>query len=67
MQLRHPPLATALIALAPFAAAQNPPLPSGVAVGDVTADSAVLWARPAVTGLMLTVVAPDRRFQMGAQ
>lgn len=67
MHLRTPLRAASLVAFAPLASAQNGPLPSGVAVGDVTADSAVLWARPAVPGLMLTVVAPDRRFQTGAR
>ncbi|MEZ6015586.1 MAG: alkaline phosphatase D family protein [Planctomycetota bacterium] len=71
MHLQSPTLLTsaafALLALAPAAYAQNTQLPSGVAVGDVTTDSAVLWARPAVPGPMLTVIAPDRSLQVGAQ
>jgi phosphodiesterase/alkaline phosphatase D-like protein len=57
----------AAAALTATAQSQSNQLPSGVAAGDVTADSAVLWARPRVPGPLLTVVAPDRRLQVGAQ
>jgi len=57
----------AAAALTAAAQSQSQQLPSGVAAGDITSDSAVLWARPRVPGPLLTVVAPDRRLQIGAQ
>ena len=67
MQLRSSLFVLNAGALTPLLHAQGTQLPSGVAVGDVTPDSAVLWSRPAVPGLMLTVLSPDRRFQTGTQ
>jgi len=67
MQLRSSILAASLAALSSLTSAQNGQLPSGVAVGDVTSDSAIVWARPTVPGLMLTAIAPDRRSGTGAQ
>jgi len=67
MQLRPSILLVTACALAPLLHAQGAQLPSGVAVGDVTPDTAVLWSRPAVPGLMLTVLSPDRRFQTAVQ
>lgn len=46
-------------AIAPALAAYQAPLPNGVAAGDMTQTSAVLWARPSVPGRLSFTYATD--------